>query len=84
MDLPYERILFFTKTLTGLVMLLNLGLVLSLRAHLQAVRSSDGRLSSNGRVILGLAALVILVNVTTVYCNSQMLQAARELSPARR
>ncbi len=82
MDLPYDRIIFFTKVLTGLVMMLNIGLVLSLRAHLRFVRESratGGQAGLRGGVVLGLAVLVILVNIATVYANHQVLQAVREI-----
>jgi hypothetical protein len=85
MDQPYDQIIFFTKTLTGLVMVLNIGLVLSLRAHLRYVRevrtsgAAVGQLHS--KTLLALAVLVILVNVATVYCNRQMLQAVKAIAP---
>lgn len=85
MDQPYDQIIFFTKTLTGLVMVLNIGLVLSLRAHLRFVRevraggSAVGQMRS--KTLLSLAVLVILVNFATVYCNRQMLQAVKAITP---
>jgi hypothetical protein len=83
MDLPYDRIIFFTKVLTGLVMMLNIGLVLSLRMHLRFVRearATGAQSSIRGPVVLGLAILVILINIATVYSNYQMLQAVRAIA----
>jgi hypothetical protein len=85
MDQPYDQIIFFTKTLTGLVMVLNIGLVLSLRAHVRFVRelraggSAVGQMRS--KTLLSLAVLVIFVNFATVYCNRQMLKAVRLMEP---
>jgi hypothetical protein len=85
MDQPYDRIIFFTKALTGIVMLLNIGLVLSLRAHLRFERehnAAGGLGSVKSPVVLGLAGLVILVNVATVFCNHEMLKAVKEIASA--
>ncbi len=85
MDQPYDQIIFFTKALTGLVMVLNIGLVLGLRAHLRYVRTIRAAGSAVGpihsKTLLALAVLVILVNVATVYCNRQMLIAVKAIAP---
>ena len=84
MDSPHDRIIFFTKLLAALVMILNIGLVLSLRLHMRLVkelRAAGGQATLRSKLVLVLALIVIFVNGLVVYANHEMLKAAKEIAP---
>ena len=84
-----ESMHFYTKLLTGMILLLNIGLLIAIRMalkyakHVKAVDRSDGgdRLWASAR--RGLAVLILMVvsmNAAAVYANHRMVTATRDLA----
>lgn len=80
---------FYTKLLTGMVLLLNIGLLVSIRLALKfAKRSSVADQSpesgamwaSAKRALATLILLVVSVNAAAVYANHQMINATRDIA----
>lgn len=81
-----QNLLFFTKMLTALVVILNIALVLCLRSHVSLVKKIS--VLANGiaaeymrkKLLMGLVIAVMLINCAAVYGNHQMLKTVREIA----
>ena len=86
MTLLLQNLLFFTKVLTALVVILNIALILCLRSHVGLVKKISG--VANGiaaeymrkKLLMGLVISVMFINVAAVYGNHQMLKTVREIA----
>lgn len=78
-------LLFYTKLLTALVIILNIGLILLLRSHiswgkqLAASAGEQGRQFLKCKLLLGLIFLVIAINAGAVYANHNMLKNIKDI-----
>lgn len=89
MTSPLDSMQFYTKLLTGLVLLLNIGLLVSIRMALKfGRRSSEMDQSERGiklwasarRGIGVLILLVVCMNAAAVYANHRMVIATRDIA----
>jgi len=89
MTTSLETMHFYTKVLTGMVLLLNIGLLLSIRMALKHARlscSSDRseagqrRWSSARTQIMVLIISVVAMNAGAVFANHRMVQATRDIA----
>ena len=89
MSTPIDAMHFYTKLLTGMILLLNIGLLVSIRMALKyARRSSAMDRSEEGaklwitakRAIAVLIIVVICMNGAAVYANHRMVGATREIA----
>jgi hypothetical protein len=80
---------FFTKLLTGMILLLNIGLLVSIRLALKFAKySAAGDPSDRGckmwasakRTLAILILLVVTVNAAAVYANHRMVNATRDIA----
>ncbi len=79
---------FYTKLLTGMVLLLNIGLLVAIRLALKfAKHSSNVDQTENGvrmwatakRALTVLILLVVSVNAAAVYANHNMLNVTKDI-----
>jgi len=79
---------FYTKLLTGMILLLNIGLLVSIRLALKFAKFSvAGDPSERGsrmwagakRTLAILILLVVTVNAAAVYANHRMVNATRDI-----
>lgn len=84
-----ETMQFYTKLLTGMVLLLNIGLLVSIRLALKHARISSEvdrseagakRWASAKRALVALILTVVGMNVTAVIANHRMVDATREVA----
>lgn len=81
-----NSLLIYTKLLTALVIILNIGLILLLRSHiswgkqLAASVGEQERQFLKSKLLLGLILLVIAVNGAAVYANHHMLKNIKEIA----
>ena len=89
MTTPLESMAFFTKLLTGMVLLLNIGLLVSIRLALKnAKMNSQMDQSESGsknwarskRLLSGLILLVVGMNATAIYSNQKVVRATQEIA----
>lgn len=89
MTTSLESMHFYTKLLTGMVLLLNIGLLLSIRLALKHARISSAedrseagmrRWVSARRQLVVLIVTVVAINAGAVVANYQMVRAAREIA----
>lgn len=80
-----NSLLLYTKLLTALVIILNIGLILLLRSHiswgkqLAAVAGEQGKQFLKSKLLLGLIFLVIAINAAAVFANHNMLKSIKEI-----
>lgn len=81
-----DNLLFFTKVLTALVVILNVALILCLRSHVALVKKVSTVASDiasefmRKKLLFGLVIAVMLINCAAVYGNQQMLKTVKHLS----
>jgi hypothetical protein len=84
-----ESMHFYTKLLTGMILLLNIGLLVSIRMALRYARHSSvvdaseagARMwQSAKRRLVVLIAMVVCMNAAAVYANHRMVTATRDLA----
>lgn len=89
MNTSLDAMHFYTKLLTGMILLLNIGLLVSIRMalkyakHSSAVdRSEDGAKlwSSAKRALSVLTVMVVCMNGAAVYANHRMVGATRDIA----
>src|SRR5687767_9276495 len=89
MTSPLDSMQLYTKLLTGLVLLLNIGLLVSIRMALKfGRRSAEMDRSEEGvkvwaaarRGIGILILLVVCMNAAAVYANHRMVTATRDIA----
>ena len=89
MTSPLESMTFFTKLLTGMVLLLNIGLLVSVRLALKSAKmNSQMDQSERGaknwvnsrRVLAVLILLVVGMNATAIYSNQKVVKATHEIA----
>ena len=81
-----DNLLFFTKVLTALVVILNIALILCLRSHVSLVKKIS--VVANGvaeefmrkKLLMGLVIGVMLINCAAVYGNHQMLKTVKDIA----
>lgn len=80
---------FYTKVLTGMVLLLNIGLLVSIRIALKHARLTSASDQSEGglgrwavarRQIAFLTLTVVAMNAGAVFANYQLVGATREIA----
>lgn len=89
MTSPLDSMHFYTRVLTGLLLLLNIGLLVSIRMALKfGRRSSSVDRSEEGvklwvsarRALAVLILLVVCMNAAAVYANHRMVNATRDIA----
>lgn len=89
MSTPLETMQFYTKVLTGMVLLLNIGLLVSIRLALKHARltsandrSEQGpaRWAGARRQIAVLILTVVAMNAGAVFANFRLVGATREIA----
>jgi hypothetical protein len=84
-----EEMHFYTKMLTGMILLLNIGLLVSIRMALKyAKHSSTVDRSENGaklwksarRGLIVLIIMVVAMNAAAVFANYRMVTATQDLA----
>ena len=89
MSTPIESMHFYTKLLTGMILLLNIGLLVSIRLALKYARHSSAvDQSEEGaklwisakRALAVLIIVVVCMNGAAVYANHRMVGATREIA----
>lgn len=80
---------FYTKLLTGMILLLNIGLLVAIRMALRFAKSSVATDTSEKgaqgwaaakRTLAILIILVVTVNAAAVYSNHRMVNATRDMA----
>ena len=80
---------FYTRVLTGLVLLLNIGLLISIRMvlkfgrHSAAIDRSEPGIKLWASARRGLAILILMVvgmNAAAIYANHRMVNATRDIA----
>ncbi len=89
MSTPLDSMHFYTKVLTGMVLMLNIGLLVSIRTALKFARLSASldqseqgvkRWVSVRKSLAVLILLVVCMNAAAVYANHRMVNATRDLA----
>lgn len=89
MTTPLEAMQFYTKILTGMVLLLNVGLLLSIRMALKYARIASAednsaeaprRWAVAKRGIALLILTVVCMNGAAVFANHRLVKATREVA----
>jgi hypothetical protein len=81
-----ETLIFHTKLLTALVVILNVALFLSLRAQVAWAKKMAEQVGASSyelmkkKLVMGLICTVMVVNAVAVYGNHHMLKAVRDIS----
>jgi hypothetical protein len=88
MTTPLDSMQFYTRVLTGMLLLLNLGLLMAIRMalkqakHCRAIDASDEGLKRWNGAKRGLSVLAILVvgmNGAAIFANHRMANATQDL-----
>lgn len=77
-----DSIIFFSKILTALVVILNIALILCLRSHVAVIKQAGGEIAQQflkSKMVYGLVFLVIVINGAAVYANHQVRTKSTEL-----
>lgn len=89
MTSPLESMHFYTKLFTGMILLLNVGLLISIRLALKYAQHSSTidqseygtkLWSSAKRRLAVLIILVVSMNAAAVYSNHRMVTATRDIA----
>jgi uncharacterized membrane protein len=89
MPTSLDSMQFYTKLLTGMILLLNIGLLVSIRMalkyamHSRAVDPTEAGKKLWNTARRGLAVLIVLVvamNAAAVYANHRMVTATRDIA----
>ena len=89
MTSPLDSMHLYTKVLTGMVLLLNIGLLVSIRMALKFARRStaidkseqgDRMWVSARRTLAVLILAVVGMNATAVFANYRMVNATRDIA----
>ncbi len=89
MTTPLETMHLYSKILTGMVLLLNIGLLISIRIALKHARLSlaaDGteagskRWSSAKRQLIALILSVVAINGAAVFANHRLVGATQQIA----
>ena len=89
MTTSLDSMTFYTKVFTGMILLLNIGLLVAIRMalkyakHTSVVDRSEQGLklwSSAKRGLLVLIMLVVCMNLAAVYANHRMVSATRDIA----
>jgi hypothetical protein len=89
MNTQIEAMHFYTKLLTGMILLLNIGLLVSIRLALKYARHSSlvdrseagtKLWNSAKRALTVLIITVVCMNGAAVYANHRMIGATREIA----
>jgi hypothetical protein len=92
MTSQFEQLLFFTKFLTGLILVLNIGLIISIRHNLRLIRYTNALEETSGplaselrpgspiRALTVLVFLVIAINTMAVYGNVRLLDSVKRVT----
>jgi hypothetical protein len=89
MTTPLETMHLYTKILTGMVLLLNIGLLISIRMGLKHAsltlagdKSEEGtkRWASVRRQMMVLIVSVVAINIGAMLANNKVVEATRELA----
>lgn len=89
METSFDALQFYVKALTGLVLLLNFALLISIRFGLNWAKQLNGHLPEGERVpawkkasrILGLLIILVIgMNGAAIYVNAQLRHSASALA----
>lgn len=89
MTTPLDSMHFYTKLFTGMVLLLNIGLLVAIRMalayakHIRAVDVSDEGSRLWVRAKRGLTVLILMVvgmNAAAIFANQRMVTATRDIA----
>jgi len=89
MSTPIDAMHFYTRLLTGMILLLNIGLLVSIRLALKYAKRSTAldqsaeaaKLWNSAKRALGVLILtVICLNGAAVYANHRMVEATRDVA----
>jgi uncharacterized BrkB/YihY/UPF0761 family membrane protein len=89
MTTSLESMTFFTKLLTAMVLLLNIGLLVSIRLALKSAKqNSELDRSETGarawlrsrRALMALIVMVVGMNATAIYANQKVVKATQDIA----
>ena len=89
MNNPIDAMHFYTKLFTGMILLMNIGLLVAIRLGLKCAKqnaeldhSERGTLRWNAsrRWLIALTVLVVVMNAAAVYSNHRVVKATREIA----